>query len=65
MSAEVRLKECRTALQQRGVKDVKFLFGALSEKPLSQVASDVADALEAVNSGKFHELPKLDDSSRI
>lgn len=64
MSAEVRLQQCQAALVERGVRDVKFCFGSLSEKPVSQVGADVADALEAVNLGRFQDLPDLGDSRR-
>lgn len=64
MSVEVRLEKCQTALCERGVKDVKFQFGMVSEKSLSQLASDAADALEAVNSGEYKDLPPLGDTAR-
>lgn len=64
MSAEVRLGKCQAALEKRGVRDVKFMFGVVSEKPLSQLASDVAEALEAVNGGNYKSLPSLGDSVR-
>ncbi|MCA3268421.1 MAG: hypothetical protein ING19_20440 [Azospirillum sp.] len=65
MDAKMRLNRCRSLLEKRGVKDVKIVFGDLSEKPLSHVASDLAEALEAVAAGRFRELPKLQDSRRV
>jgi len=64
MSAEERLEQLQSALAKRGAKDVKFFLGAVSEKPLSQLASDVATALEAVVGGNFSPLPPLGDSVR-
>ncbi len=64
MSAEERLNALQVALEERGVKDVKFLFGSVSEKGLSQLASDVADALDAVLGNRFAKLPPLGDSVR-
>lgn len=65
MNADVRLEHCQAALEKRGVRDVKFFFGALSEKPLTQLGSDVADALDAVNQGNFVDLPLIGDSVRL
>ena len=64
MSAEERLEKLQAALTKRGVKDAKFFFGVVSEKPPSQLASDVAAALEAVTAGKFSLMPALGDSVR-
>ena len=58
-SVEERLKTCQSALQNRGVTDVKFFFGSLFGKPLTELASDVADALECVAAGKSTELPPI------
>ena len=55
-----RLKACEDALKERGVLDVKFFFGSsLHEKPLSDLASDVANALELVARGNLKDLPPL------
>ncbi len=64
MSVEERLGNCQAALQERGVKDVKFFFGSLSEKPLTKLAAEAADALEAVLAGKAKKAPPLGDSVR-
>ena len=64
MSVEARLENCQTTLCERGVKDVKFRFGAVSEKSLSQLSSDAADALEAVNKGEYETMAPLGDSAR-
>jgi hypothetical protein len=63
MSAEERLATCQAALRERGIQDAKFCFGQISERPVSQVASDVADALEAVLAKNYQDLPDIDKSS--
>lgn len=60
-NAKERLMDTQAALEARGAKDVKFCFSNLSEKPLSQVANEVADALEAVLSGRTKALPSIGD----
>ena len=64
MNAKARLQSLQAALKERGAEDVKFCFAALSEKPLSQVASEVADALDAYLKGNTNDLPPLGDSVR-
>ena len=64
-SVEDRLGKCQDALRKQGLKDVKFFFGSLSEKPPSRVASDVAEVLEAVLAGKYTELPAVTSINEI
>jgi hypothetical protein len=63
MDGRERLAACEETLHERGVRDVKLAFGQTGEKPLSQVAADVADALDAALSGDFENLPDIDESS--
>lgn len=62
MSEENKLFALQAELARRGVKDVKFFFGAISEKTLTDVASDVAEALQAVVDGKFSPMQPLNDA---
>jgi hypothetical protein len=64
MTPEERLEQSRVALKKRGVKDVKFCFGSLSEKPISKLSSEAADALEAVSDGSANTALPLGDSMR-
>jgi hypothetical protein len=64
MGAEKRLEKCQAALQERGVRDVKFFFGVVSEKGLSQLSTDVADALEAVVRAEYEPFGSLGDTVR-
>ena len=65
MNARERLLGVQTALEARGVKDVKFCFSNTSEKALSQVTAEVADALQAFLNGEVRPLPKFDDLPTI
>ncbi len=60
MNAKERLHALQAELTERGVKDVKFYFSR-PEAQLSQVATDVADALEAYINGNYSPLEKLGD----
>jgi hypothetical protein len=59
-----RLMEIERRLKERGVKDIKFVWGSISQTPLSHIADDVATALEAYLDGKCHPLPDIGDSVR-
>jgi hypothetical protein len=61
MNARVRLQDLQAALKERGAEDVKFCFSVTAEKPLSQVAAEVGDALEAYLQGSTTPLPALND----
>lgn len=62
--SEKRLEQLQAVLTERGYKDVKFFFGAISETPVSQLAADVADALDAVVQGQAIAQVGLGDSVR-
>ena len=64
MSAKERLEAVRAQLLEKGAQDVKFFFAGDSEAPLSHVAADVADALQAFIDGRGTPLAKLGDSVR-
>ena len=65
MSAKERLQKLQAELEQRGAKDVKFCFSRTNaEVPLSHVANDVADALQALIDGRCTPMAKLGDSMR-
>jgi hypothetical protein len=64
MSTQERLKERQVALENSGVTDVKFCFGNLSQKPVSELASEAADALEAVSKGRAKKAKPIGDSMR-
>ncbi len=62
MSAQNRLQKMQTALEQRGVKDVKFFFRPTVD--LGKLTADVSDALSAAIDGKVKPLPLFGDSQR-
>ena len=62
MSEESRLAQLQENLKQRGVRDVKFFFGNTWEKPVSKLAADAADALEAFANGHYTEFDSLTGS---
>lgn len=64
MNAQERLRVLQTELESQGVDDVKFFFALTDEKPLSEVANDVADALRAYVDGRTHNLESFSDSYR-
>ncbi|MCX7071322.1 MAG: hypothetical protein NTW01_10060 [Gammaproteobacteria bacterium] len=59
MSAKERLQALQAALEERGVKDVKFYFNPSSETSVSDLASDMAAVLEAVRDGKTRKIPSF------
>ncbi len=63
-SAEQRLNSCCEQLKEDGVKDVKFCFAQLSEKPLSRVANDAAEVLSAIINKQHSGMKPLGDSQR-
>lgn len=63
MSAKDRLQSLQAALEQRGVRDVKFFLDD-AVGGLEQLTKDVSMVLEAVISGNFASLPKLGDTLR-
>jgi lysophospholipase L1-like esterase len=62
MSAKERLQDLQTALNQRGVQDVKFFFVGTNDIPTSHVAADVEAALQSYISGRVQEMGPLGDS---
>ena len=64
MTPRERIQSCQDRLIARGVTDIKFFWGNASEKPLSQVCNDVADALEAALEGRCRPVPPFGDSQR-
>ena len=64
MTSDVKkdLEDRCDQLSQRGVKDVKFCFASLSERPLSHVAKDVVEVMDAVLAKKFKPMAPLGDS---
>lgn len=63
MSAKERLQDVRAALEQRGVRDVKFCFApGVTGKPLSEVHNGVFDFLDAYLHNRFTPVLKLGDA---
>ncbi len=65
MSATMtRLQAMQSALEERGVKDVKFCFSsaALVTKPSSEVSSGVADFLDAYYCGRSTKVDRIGDA---
>jgi hypothetical protein len=60
-NAKERLLGVQSKLEELGAKDVKFCFAHTEGKPLSMVANEVADALQARLDGKFRPLKAFDD----
>jgi hypothetical protein len=65
MNAKERLESLQAALKEQGAVDVKFFFARDARTPLSEVGSDVADALQAFIEKRTHPLPPLRDSVRV
>lgn len=63
MDARERLQGLQTALNERGVRDVKFCFAKDKSVPMSHVREDVADVLQAYLDGKYHPLPPAGDTT--
>lgn len=63
MSANERLQTVQAALEQRGVRDVKFCFapGASGKMPLSDFQNNVADFFDAYLEGRFTVLTRVRD----
>lgn len=62
MNANHRLLDVQSALQQRGVTDVKFCFSlGLAQMANSEVISNVADYLQAYLDGKSATLVDVGD----
>ncbi len=64
MDARERLQQVQSALSDSGVRDVKFCFAQTKGVPMSHVQKDVADALEAFRTKKYHPLPKSKNSQK-
>lgn len=64
MTARQRLDAIQEKLVAQGVTDIKFFWARNSEKPLSQVCSDVADVLEATLNGNCKSAVPFGDSQR-
>ncbi len=63
MSAKERLDALQAKLVARGVKDVKFYFTLGSEMSKTGLANDVADVLDAVESGRVREIQSFSELS--
>jgi hypothetical protein len=63
MSANTRLHELQSALQTRGLRDVKFCFTlGLAEVPHSEVVAGVSDFLDAYLKGRFTVVDRIGDA---
>lgn len=62
ISGKDRLRRIEGQLLALGVKDVKFAWGHLDEKPLSSVINDVATVLEGYLAGKVIPLAPFGDA---
>jgi hypothetical protein len=60
MSAKERLQEVQTALEKRGVRDVKFFFAFSPRKATSEVANDAAKLLGSYLDGKIKSVKMFD-----
>lgn len=64
MSTNQRLQEVQSALEQRGVRDVKFFFKLeANAMPASEVKNSVTGVLEQYLAGKCAPMGKLGDSN--
>jgi len=61
MNGRERLKQIQQKLEARGCVDIKLAWGWVQDKPLSAVASEVADVLEAFLDGKVRPLEPFND----
>jgi hypothetical protein len=62
MSAGDRLLMVQSALEKRGVRDVKFFFKlGMSATPRSEVRSGVADFLDAYVKGRSSKVERIGD----
>ena len=64
MSAKERLQKLQTALQERGVVDVKFFFSKQRNASLATVANDVADVVDAMLQKRYKAHAGVGDSVR-
>ena len=65
MSAKARLQKMQAALQKDGAVDVKFYLAPNPESPSTEVATDVADFLEATRiKERVKPKGKLGDSTQ-
>lgn len=63
MSAYQGLQRAQSALEERGVRDVKFFFKlGVSETPRSEVRTGVAGFLDAYIKGRYKKLERIGDS---
>ena len=53
---ERRLEIIENKLKKQGVRDVKFFFGDIGEKPFSHIVKDVCIFLEHILEGKTKPL---------
>lgn len=64
MSTNQRLQDVQSALEQRGVRDVKFFFKLeANAMPASEVKISVTTVLEQYLAGKCTSMGKLGDDS--
>lgn len=62
MSAGDRLQAMQSALEKRGVRDVKFFFKlGMKEMPRSDVRNGVADFLDAYVKGRSKKVTRIGD----
>jgi hypothetical protein len=63
MSAKERLQSAQSALQLRGVRDVKFCFApGVTAMPLSEVQSRVVDFLDSYQKGRTKVVQRVGDA---
>lgn len=66
MGAKERLQAVQSALESRGVRDVKFFFKlGLAETPKSDVCNGVADFMDAYLNGRFKRVQKIGDAVAV
>lgn len=63
MSTRNDLQEQQNRLADRGVLDVKF-FIAPGDPQFSKLSSDATDVLDAINEGRFTEMPPFGDEKK-
>lgn len=63
MSAKERLQSLRPALEQRGVRDVKFCFApGVTAIPVSQVQDRVYDLMDSYLKGRVTKVDRVGDA---
>jgi hypothetical protein len=65
LTPKERLDAHAERLKARGVVDVKFAYGDLTGVSVDQLASDVADVLDAIERREFTKLKPLLDSRSL